>query len=286
VRGVAAGPGDIQRNLVRRALSSRHRRAVFATTVSEATQDRAIAYDDTSRDFLDNIELKRVLAEVKKQTGRVPDVLGFDACLMNMVEVAYQLKGTARVVVGSEELEPGDGWPYDRVLKSLAANPDVSGAELGTQIVDHYIDSYRAGSITQSVLDLSRLDEVARATNTLATALITAIRSAAEYTAVTKTLNATQRFDTADFVDLGHFCQELEKRSKAAAVKRAATAVLESLIGPNGFVLAERHKGSDVSDATGVAIYFPRGPVSKVYGRLDFAKATSWRRFLEAYHKA
>jgi Clostripain family len=286
VRGVAAGPGDIQRSLVRRALSSRHRRAVFATTVSEATQDRAIAYDDTSRDFLDNIELKKVLAEVKKQTGRVLDVLGFDACLMNMAEVAYQLKGTARVVVGSEELEPGDGWPYDRVLKSLAANPDVSGAELGTQIVDHYIDSYQAGSITQSALDLSRLDEVARATNTLATALITAIRSAAEYTAVTKTLNATQRFDTADFVDLGHFCQELGKRSKAAAVKRAATAVLESLTGPNGFVLAERYKGSDVSDATGVAIYFPRGPVSKVYGRLDFAKATSWRRFLEAYHKA
>jgi hypothetical protein len=286
VRGVAAGPGDVQRNLVRRALSSRHRRALFATTVSEATQDRAIAYDDTSRDFLDNIELKKVLAEVKKQTGRVLDVLGFDACLMNMIEVAYQLKGTARVVVGSEELEPGDGWPYDRVLGSLAANPDMSDADLSTQIVDQYIDSYRAGSITQSALNLSRLDEVAREVNALAAALIKAIRSAAEYTAVTKSLNATQRFDTADFVDLGHFCKELGKRSKAAAVKKTTKAVLDALTGRDGFVLAERHKGSDVSDATGAAIYFPRGPVSKVYGRLDFAKGTGWRRFLDAYHKA
>jgi hypothetical protein len=296
-RGGARGVPE--RGLVRAALSGRHRRALFSSTVTQATQDRAIAYDDTSRDFLDNIELggelsramlaiKRVLADVKKQTGRVLDVLGFDACLMNMIEVAYQLKGNARVMVGSEELEPGDGWPYDRVLKSLAAAPGVSASDLGAQIVDHYIDSYRAGSITQSALDLSRLDDVAGAVDAFAKALTKAIRDAAEYAAVTKSLNATQRFDTPDFVDLGHFCQELAKRSKAAVVKRAAKATLDALRAQNGFgfVLAERHKGSGVSNASGAAIYFPRGPVSKVYGRLDFAKATAWRTFLEAYHKA
>jgi hypothetical protein len=272
--------------VVRAALAGRHRRALFNSTVTQATNDRAIAYDDTSRDFLDNLELKRVLAEVKKETGRVFDVLGFDACLMNMIEVAYQLKGNARVVVGSEELEPGDGWPYDRVLRSLAATPGVSGAELGAQIVDHYIDSYRAETITQSALDLSRLDDVAGAVDAFAKALTRAIRSAAEYTAVSKALNATQRFDMPDFVDLGHFCQELAKRTKAAAVKSAAKATLDALGARNGFVLAERHKGGGVRHASGAAIYFPRGPVNKVYGRLDFAKATAWRTFLEAFHKA
>jgi Clostripain family len=272
--------------VVRAALAGRHRRALFNSTLTQATNDRAIAFDDTSRDFLDNIELKRVLADVKKQTGRVFDVLGFDACLMSMIEIAYQLKGTARVVVGSEELEPGDGWPYDRVLKSLAATPGVSGAELGAQIVDHYVDSYRSGSITQAALDLSRLEDVARAVDAFAKALTKAIRSAAEYTAVAKALNATQRFDTPDFVDLGHFCQELAKRSKAAAVKSTAKATLDALQAQNGFVLAERHKGMGVGNASGAAIYFPRGPVNKVYGRLDFAKATAWRAFLEAFHKA
>jgi Clostripain family len=162
----------------------------------------------------------------------------------------------------------------------------VSAADLGAQIVDHYIDSYRAGSITQSALDLSRLDDVARAVDAFAKALTKAIRDAAEYAAVTKSLNATQRFDTPDFVDLGHFCQELAKRSRAAGVKSAAKATLGALRAQNGFVLAERHKGSGVSNASGAAIYFPRGPVNKVYGRLDFAKATAWRAFLEAYHKA
>jgi hypothetical protein len=35
-----------------------------------------------------------------------------------------------------------------------------------------------------------------------------------------------------------------------------------------------------------VSIYFPRGPVNKVYGRLDFAKDGGWHGFLEAYHRA
>ena len=103
---------------------------------------------------------------------------------------------------------------------------------------------------------------------------------------MSKALNATQRFDMPDFVDLGHFCRELGKRSKVAAVKNAAKAALDALESQNGLVLAERHKGSGVSNASGAAIYFPRGPVNKVYGRLDFAKATAWRTFLQAFHKA
>ena len=51
-------------------------------------------------------------------------------------------------------------------------------------------------------------------------------------------------------------------------------------------MLAARHKGRGVANATGVAIYFPRGDVSPTYGRLDFAKPTAWRRFLEAYRGA
>jgi hypothetical protein len=282
----AVSGGDAARGRARGTLSGRRRRPLFARTVAAAVRDRAIAYDDTARDFLDNLELKRVLAEVKRQTGRVLDVLGFDACLMNMVEVAYQLKGTARIVVGSEEVEPGDGWPYDRVLGSLAAQPALSGAALAAQIVDHYIESYRSGSITQSALDLSRLDEVAGTVDALAVALLKAIRTPAEYAAVTKALNATQRFDMPDFVDLGHFCTEVAKRSRAAAVKAAAKATLAGLGAEEGFVLAARHKGRGVANATGVAIYVPRGNVTTTYGRLDFAKATAWRRFLEAYRGA
>jgi hypothetical protein len=48
----------------------------------------------------------------------------------------------------------------------------------------------------------------------------------------------------------------------------------------------ERHKGTALAGASGVAVYFPRGPVSKIYSKLDFAKDTRWKSFLDAYHKA
>jgi hypothetical protein len=286
VHGRARGPADLSRGLVSTALSSRHRRALFGSTMAAAIQDRAIAFDDTSRDFLDNVELKKVLTDVTRGTQRTFDVLGFDACLMSMVEIAYQMKGSADVVVGSEELEPGEGWPYDRLLDALTRQPDLTGPELSAAIVKLYAEAHRTGDITQSALDLAGLDVTTKAIDALAKALAVAIKTPAEYMALGKALNATQRFDTADFVDLGHLCEEVVKRTKSARVKAAARRVRESLESGAGFVIAERHRGSSVGNATGVAIYFPRGPVNKTYDRLDFAKRTSWRRFLKAYHSA
>jgi hypothetical protein len=53
-------------------------------------EHRSICYDDTSGgDALDNRELRVVLAGICALLGRKIDLLGMDACLMNMVEVAY-----------------------------------------------------------------------------------------------------------------------------------------------------------------------------------------------------
>src|SRR6185503_11046291 len=115
------------RSQARAIATSGLRRSLFSTTLDSAIRLRAIAYDDTNRDFLDNAELKRVLGRVKAAVKRPIDVLGFDACLMSMIEVAYQLRGLAGHIVASEEVEPGDGWPYDKVIADLAANPNASG---------------------------------------------------------------------------------------------------------------------------------------------------------------
>ncbi len=85
--------------------SRRHRRPpIFHTTRERlretAAADRGIAYDDSSADCLDNRELKRVLATAHKALGRKVDLVGMDACLMTMLEVAYQLRDHAEVLVG------------------------------------------------------------------------------------------------------------------------------------------------------------------------------------------
>ncbi|MBW1976006.1 MAG: hypothetical protein JRI45_10640 [Deltaproteobacteria bacterium] len=112
---------------------------------------RSIAYDDSSDgDALDNGELKATLFSITKKLvgdpargGRPMDILGMDACLMNMVEVAYQLKDCVYVMVGSEEEEPFDGWPYDKVLQVLKNRPGRHPKTMGKEIVREYIKSYR-----------------------------------------------------------------------------------------------------------------------------------------------
>ena len=117
-----AKPGAAsRRELVSRA-TPRLRRTLFHTTRERLLQldpqRRGIAYDDRSGDCLDNQELKRVLSAAHHLLGRKVDLVGMDACLMTMLEVAYQIRDHAQILVGSEEVEPGDGWPYDAVLRS------------------------------------------------------------------------------------------------------------------------------------------------------------------------
>jgi Clostripain family len=55
--------------------------------------------------------------------GRKVDVVGMDACLMTMIEVAYEMRDYALVLVGSEKTEPGPGWPHAAILGVLTARP-------------------------------------------------------------------------------------------------------------------------------------------------------------------
>ena len=55
---------------------------------------------------------------------RPVDLVGMDACLMTMIEVAYQLREHAQVLVGSETLEPGPGCgPTTRFWGILRVDP-------------------------------------------------------------------------------------------------------------------------------------------------------------------
>ncbi len=273
------------RSQARAIASNGLRRSLFSTTLDSAIRLRAIAYDDTNRDFLDNAELKRVLARVAKAAKRPIDVLGFDACLMSMVEIAYQLRGLVGHIVASEAVEPGDGWPYDKVIADLAANPKATGAAVARSIVRRYLASYPASEeVTDSAVDVSRVNVVAQAVDQLAGACLPTLQTPADYAAFGRAVTNAQRFDMKDYVDLGDLCRQLAARSARPDVQQAAQHVLATLQGPQPYVVAEGHKGGTVAGATGTAIYFPLvGDVQVAYTGLDFAKATRWGQLITQY---
>jgi hypothetical protein len=282
-RRAAPSADRVPRARVRTIASRRFSRSLFSTTVAAAISNRAIAYDDTARYFLDNLELKRVLATVKQRTGHALDIVGFDACLMSMVEIAYELRPYAKLLVGSQEVEPGDGWPYDQVLAALTAKPGMTPEELGTAIVDRYVASYRRGAVTLSLLDSRHTVSVVKTADAFAGALITAMKPPVEYAAVMRSVNAAQHFEVRDFVDLCDFSDQVRRRSKSTRVKAAAESTINAVCdGAAGLVRRERHKGEAVGRSHGVSVYFPRGDVTVAYGRLQFARRTRWDEFLAA----
>ncbi len=182
-------------------------------------------------------------------------------------------------------MEPGDGWPYDKVIADLAANPKATGAAVARSIVRRYLASYPASEeVTDSAVDVSRVNVVAQAVDQLAGACLPTLQTPADYAAFGRAVTNAQRFDMKDYVDLGDLCRQLAARSARPDVQQAAQHVLATLQGPQPYVVAEGHKGGTVAGATGTAIYFPLvGDVQVAYTGLDFAKATRWGQLITQY---
>ena len=257
------------------------RHALFHTSIMKAITIRGIAYDDDAQDFLDNIEMKRLLASTKKILKRKIDILGMDACMMSMAEVVYQLRDSVSLTVGSEEVEPGDGWPYDRILAKLAKKPAMTPNELATTIVNEYVASYPANSgVTQSACDLSKAGLLASAVDQLADVLNSHLSDAAVRATVIECRLQTQAYDTPDYIDLYDFCNLLESKTGFDDI-RAACSPVKNMIQRDGVVIRSGYKGKNVKHSNGLSIYFPQKSLSSLYGTLDFTKKTSWGKFLE-----
>lgn len=257
------------------------RHALFHTSIMKAITTRGIAYDDDAQDFLDNIEMKRLLASTKKILKRKIDILGMDACMMSMAEVVYQLRDSVSLTVGSEEVEPGDGWPYNRILARLTKKPTMMPSELATTIVNEYLASYPANAgVTQSACDLSKAGLLASAVDQLADVLNSHLSDAAVRATVIECRLQTQAYDTPDYIDLYDFCDLLESKTGFDDIRAACSAV-ENMIQRDGVVIRSGYKGKNVKHSNGLSIYFPQKSLSSLYATLDFTKKTSWGKFLE-----
>ena len=273
------------------AAARRRRRPIFHTTrerlLDAAPASRGIAYDDGAADCLDNQELKRVLATAHRVLGHKVDVVGMDACLMTMIEVAYQLRDHAHVLVGSEELEPGPGWPHAEILGDLTKHPTTTQAELGATIVQRYVESYRHGaeSATQSAIDLGRIDDLVEAVDLLARLLVAGIKSASLTATLLRARRRTLEFFEGLYVDLHHLAGNLATAFGNGRIADACHDVQRLIDGHEARspIIAQGHVGARVAQARGISIYFPADPTaSDHYRELDFATRTAWGNLLES----
>jgi hypothetical protein len=279
---------DERHRRLRRLASGRIRHALFHTPVRRTlkmaigdSEARAILLDDDAKDFLDNLEMKKVLADTKKLLKRKLDILGMDACLMSMAEVGYQISKSAAFTVGSEETEPLEGWPYDTILAELVKKPSMTAKDISVLIVNKYIASYSKDAVTQAACDLSKAGVLATAVANLAKALKAGLADPATRQSILTARTQAQTYEVRDNIDLADFCSLLAKAASGTEIATRCQDVIQAV--QSGYVVTSGYKGAAMKNSRGAAIYFPTSTVSPLYASLDFSKKTGWGSFLKAY---
>lgn len=240
-------------------------------------------------------ELATALSQIRDLLGRPVDLVGMDACLMAMAEVAYEIRDLADYMVASENTEWIAGWPYDDILQSLSENTTMSPAGLAGVIVDCFIAYYSVGDLaTQSAVDLSRMEAVANATDALARELSASFSSNATLLGRFRNqiLAQVQYFDdnndisidsnTDNYVDLYHLAQLLENDPAFPLSVRNAAGHLMSVL--DSAIIANGNTGGGVKEAHGLSIWMPKSSdytsYISLYRGLAWSNATAWDEFL------
>ncbi len=140
---------------------------ILQNQIQKSTDFKSICVDQTSGDRLNLKEIRDALAS----TGVKLDILAYDACLMGMMEVAYEQKDNALIHIGSENTIPLNGFPYDTILGDLSGQPAMTPRQLSSLITYRYGESY-LGTQTLSAIDLTKIEDVNAAINNFAATCI------------------------------------------------------------------------------------------------------------------
>jgi hypothetical protein len=237
---------------------------------------RAVSYDDETGHAIQIWDLSSALA------GQGISTVAFDASLMQMAEVAYELKQATPLVAGSEESPPGEGYPYQNVFRGYQDHPDLTPAALSKGFVDGMLSNpdYSTRKITESVIDTSKLGNVAFGASVLAQQLIQHPELSAQIDAARSSAQGYSVTASRHYYDLIGFCQSLQGRTALQDVQQACAALSA---GTQSAIVWEGHNANSAG-SHGLAIDLSRAgefaPVATDYSQMRWAKNTGWDEWL------
>lgn len=275
-----------------------------------------------AEDYGDGIwlmELDQALGRIQKETGIERfDLIGFDACLMGLVEVYQTMAPYARYAVASQEVEPSLGWAYASFLIDLAFTSEMNGDDLAKSIVNTYIDKDERITdqqarqelademlnsktpsaseaaeelrydVTLAAVDLDRIGEVVSTLDEFTYAIAeedqNIIAEAGRYAQSFE--NAFDEDLPSPYIDLLSFVSLILEYDISQQTEQAG-ADLQNAI--EQAVLIEKH-GEGRDGATGLSIYFPVYDLYELSDNLGyttvastFTEQSQWDEYLEYY---
>jgi hypothetical protein len=240
-----------------------------------------ISEDENSGHIITTPQLGMAIAASAQIIGHKVDLYASDACLMAMPEISHEMADSVQIYAGSEETEPGAGWPYDALLTDWNAAQDTSAANVAKILTRDYVKSYQNGShgtgeVTFSAFDLSHSSEFISSITALGKTLGAA--SNEDKPKVVASISATQSFEYSDYGDLGDFLKNLSSSQLKSVPSEALAATNRAL---STYVIANASTPGSYARATGLSIWLPSTADTMNgywprYQELKFEKATQW----------
>jgi clostripain len=276
----------------------------FDPAQEKKVADKGISFDDETGNYVRTVEIGKIL----KEAGKV-DILNFDACLMQMAEVAFEVKDYTEIVIGAEETFPGYGQPYDLFLGGLKKMPDASPENFAAVIVESAKTFYTTSvsqSMTLSAIRTSKLDGLASHMSAFADSVMKTNDIGAIVAAKTKVLRYDAVGAASDpektisfFGDISNFADlmsaNITKKGADADNLSAKANDLVKFISNDLVVhtvtVGNDRTGTSLASGKGISVYLPPVMTQITQDRLEsifegkyqdfaFAKASKWHDFV------
>jgi hypothetical protein len=245
------------------------------------------------------------IAQAIRDSGVYFEVINFDACLMGMYEVAYELRGTASYILFSEEEYPANGDPYADVLRDLTQSPSMDGRHLTQSIASECLEFYQDADITvtKSAVDMAMIEELNTDLQSLARYLV--INMGSLKPMVEQARDEAFAYDYPTNIDLGDFLLKLHDLTGDAVLQGIIEQITGS--GTSAGILSQLVVENDVYEGSGdasnhgitgsrgIAIYLPSSdPMNDQINAYDLnaysglacnqsLNGTTWIEFLRSF---
>lgn len=193
---------------------------VYGICNDENYQDDSLSLAELHRGLVDGLN------------GTKLDIVAFDCCLMNCVDLCADLYGIADYSVLSQELVSGTGLNYDEWMGPIVSDPSISTKQIAMSMAETYIRENSSGrnadTATMSVIASDKMPAVMNAANAFSAALTSLLST--NLAGVVRLRNQLTTFgefldyDASDLVDIEDMCdafsallpQESENLKQAA----------------------------------------------------------------------
>ncbi len=279
------------------------------TTPQGPGNDKGIAFDTETKNYIRT----KQMGEILKQAGGV-DFYASNACLMQMAEVAYEMKDYTDLIIGSEEVMLAYGFEYDKLITFMDSNPNVTAEQMSSYMINWYREFYANGinlgpinvpltsiGATLSTIRPKTLNELPGHLSHFASAVM----NNNETEAVTYAVRDVIRFildpkndpkkQIASYGDLYDFAKLVSERAKSQDTKQKAYELMNFIsgklvmakIGING----DYENGYDYTKVGGIAIELTRRAkklppnfdqiFETKYSDLSLSQASLWDEFVQ-----